>query len=479
MIFMSAVGPALTLCLVFISLRLIHRFFKVKTVLPVLRLKDGLDRLSGNRRRLAAFGALFCLTWFSSQLGVKLWSPDMLMVFSYEEAARGQNPNVTRFNESGILSESILEKVVQRGDLELTAEELSGLLTISTPLDAEKLDAEQESSLKISTEYWIHCSERVALYHTQPKTVLNLLADVYWEDFVRNYAENDRVLDLSFDELEWMEYLDVKDYLEMQAYKLKNYLPTYSSQSSSFRAADGGETFASLSQKIENFVEIELERYEAFVLENGLSLDRNTYRARMQFANRLLDTERMKDMAAHDVRLEAIDMYNAYMTRFVLIPTYDTNREFYMSKTKVGVDYFADEAKDHLESATKLLKEMEHNTYAQSQVVQGRPSSAARTQADQRIEELKAELTSLSAQCRELCGAYVQEKRDGYIQVCFGMPPVLKEAVCALMMTALFAVPLGGLYILEPFYREYLNSRPSNTRGKKGRSKQGQEDAAT
>ena len=230
MIFMSAVGPALTLCLVFISLRLIHRFFKVKTVLPVLRLKDGLDRLSGNRRRLAAFGALFCLTWFSSQLGVKLWSPDMLMVFSYEEAARGQNPNVTRFNESGILSESILEKVVQRGDLELTAEELSGLLTISTPLDAEKLDAEQESSLKISTEYWIHCSERVALYHTQPKTVLNLLADVYWEDFVRNYAENDRVLDLSFDELEGMEYLDVKDYLEMQAYKLKNYLPAYLQQ---------------------------------------------------------------------------------------------------------------------------------------------------------------------------------------------------------------------------------------------------------
>ena len=460
MIFMSAVGPALTLCLVFISLRLIHRFFKVKTVLPVLRLKDGLDRLSGNRRRLAAFGALFCLTWFSSQLGVKLWSPDMLMVFSYEEAARGQNPNVTRFNESGILSESILEKVVQRGDLELTAEELSGLLTISTPLDAEKLDAEQESSLKISTEYWIHCSERVALYHTQPKTVLNLLADVYWEDFVRNYAENDRVLDLSFDELEGMEYLDVKDFLEMQAYKLKNYLPTYSSQSSSFRAADGGETFASLSRKIDNFVEIELERYKAFVLENGLSLNRGTYQARMQFANRLLDTERMKDMAAHDVRIEAIDMYNAYMTRFVLIPTYDVDREFYMSKTKVGVDYFADEAKEHLESAAGLLEEMEHNAYASAQVGGGRGSSEVRAQADRRVQELKEELNGLSAQCRELCAAYVRERRDGYIQVGFSQVPVLREAAGALVMTALFAAPLGGLYILEPFYREYLDSRP-------------------
>ncbi len=460
MIFVSMVGLVLTLCLAFVYLRLACRFFKVKAALPALKLKDGLGRLAGTRVRLAALGTLFFLAWFVSQLSVKLWAPDMLLVFNYEEAARGQNPNVTRFNESGILSESILEQVIQRGALELTAQELAGLLAISTPLDAEKLDGEQESSLKISTEYWIHCSERAALYHIQPRTVLSLLADVYWEDFVRSYGENDSVLDLSFDELEGMEYLDVKDFLEMQAYKLKNYLPTYSSQSSSFRAADGGETFASLSRKIDNFVEIELERYKAFVLENGLSLNRGTYQARMQFANRLLDTERMKDMAAHDVRIEAIDMYNAYMTRFVLIPTYDVDREFYMSKTKVGVDYFADEAKEHLESAAGLLEEMEHNAYASAQVGGGRGSSEVRAQADRRVQELKEELNGLSAQCRELCAAYVRERRDGYIQVGFSQVPVLREAAGALVMTALFAAPLGGLYILEPFYREYLDSRP-------------------
>ncbi len=479
MIFASAVGLVLTLCMVAAYLWLIRRLFQVKAALPVLKLKDGLGRLKGTRTRLAVFGALFFLAWFGSQFSVKVWSPDMLMVFNYEEAARGQNPNVTRFNESGILAEPILEEVIQRGDLELTTEELAGLLTISTPLDAEKLDAEQESSLKISTEYWIHCSERAALYHTQPKTVLNLLADAYWEDFVRNYAENDSVLDLSFDELEGMEYLDAKDYLEMQAYKLKNYLPAYSSQSSSFRAADGGETFASLSKKIDNFVEIELERYGAFVLENGLSLDRNTYQARMQFANRLLDTERMKDMAAHDVRIEAIDMYNAYMTRFVLIPTYDEDREFYMSKTKVGVDYFADEAKEHLESATELLEEMEHNSYASAQVGAGRRASSARAQADRRIEELKTELEGLSDQCRELCAAYVREKRDGYIQVCFRTSSALKTAASALAMTVLFAAPVGGLYILKPFYQECINSRPPRGRGKKGRAAENRGEAAS
>ena len=81
------------------------------------------------------------------------------------------------------------------------------------------------------------------MYGTTPKAVLNFLADVYWEDFTNNYAENDKVLDLSFDGLEGMEYLDVKDYLQMQAYKLKNYLPGYSSESSSFRAEGSEETF--------------------------------------------------------------------------------------------------------------------------------------------------------------------------------------------------------------------------------------------
>ena len=54
------------------------------------------------------------------------------------------------------------------------------------------------------------------------------------------------------------------------------------------------------------------------------------------------------------MRIEAIDMYDAFMTRFVLIPTYDTEQEFYMSRTKVGVDYFAEEAKELLEEATEL-----------------------------------------------------------------------------------------------------------------------------
>ena len=454
MILLSMVKPVLMLCMLLLYISLGWRFLRAKSKLQISGLKNGVGSLAKKKRQLALFGALFFLLYFIGRLLTELWTPGMLMIFNYEEAARGQNPNATRFNESNILSEHILEKVIQRGNLKMSPEQLSDYLSISTPLDSEKLDVSQESDLKISTEYWIHCSERVSLHHTKPQTVLNFLADVYREDFTLNYAENDSVLDLSFEDLEGMEYLDVKDYLQMQATKVRDYLPGYSSESSSFRAEKDQETFSSLYQKIENYINIELERYGAFILEKGLSTNKDTYQSRMQYANHLLENTRLKEMAAHDVRIEAIDIYDAFMTRFVLIPTYDVEQEFYMSRTKVGVDYFAEEATEFLAEATKLVEEMEHNTYASAQVGKSQAPSNAYEEADRQIDSLKDELLNLAEQSRALCDTYIAEKRDGYIQVCFSSPSASGIAVDALLLTLLFVIVLGGNMLLEPFCQD-------------------------
>ena len=156
MILVSAIVPVLTFCLVLLYIILTLRFFRIKSKLPVLGLRGIPGGLNGKRRRLALWGVLLFLACFAGRIATESWSPDMLMVFNYEEAARGQNPNATRFNESNILSTRILEKVIERGALSMSVDQLSDFLTISTPLDAEKLDISKESDLKISTEYWIH-----------------------------------------------------------------------------------------------------------------------------------------------------------------------------------------------------------------------------------------------------------------------------------------------------------------------------------
>ena len=480
MVLLSVIEPVLILCTLCLYIILIWRIFKVKSKLQISELKNGLGKLP-KKRKIAIAGLAFFLICFAGRLLTELWSPSMLMAFNYEEASKGQNPNGTRFNESDILSDEILKKVIERGDLKISVEKLSDLLTLSTPLDSQKLDVSKESDMKISTEYWIQCSPRVSMYRTNPQTVLNFLVDVYRENFTLNYAENDSVLDLSFDGLEGMEYLDVKDYLQMQATKLKDYLPGNSNESSSYREEGSEETFASLYEKIQNFIDVELERYGAFVLENGLSSNRDTYQSRMQYANHILETSRKKDMAAHDVRIEAIDSYNAYMTRFVLIPTYDEEQEFYMSRTKVGEDYFADEATEFLESATETVEKMERNTYASAQIGKNNPTAQIHKQANEQIESLKAELLNLADQSRELCDTYIEEKRDGYMQVSFTSPSVPGIAIRCLLRTLLFVAAIGGLALLNPFYRERGQSRTGGLKAvmkeKKRKNKKTEEGA--
>ena len=121
-------------------------------------------------------------------------------------------------------------------------------------------------------------------------------------------------------------------------------------------------------------------------------------------------------MAAYNVRLEAIDLYDSQMARIVLVPTSDQSEEFYMSRTKIGVDYFADEADVALQTATDLQVEMDNNTYARNQLAASAAGANAYETVEVMLNEMKAQLTSLSEQALRLTDTYIKERRDGYLQ---------------------------------------------------------------
>ena len=154
-------------------------------------------------------------------------------------------------------------------------------------------------------------------------------------------------------------------------------------------------------------------------------------------------------MAAYDVRLEAIDIYDEQMARVVLVPTTDEALEFYMSRTQIGVDYFADEAEEALGTATSLQEEMDHNSYARDKVSASEADASVYEQADSMIEALKTELLTLSEQARELSNSYIQEKRQGYLEIGFADSSMISrtDMKSGVIFTMLFAV-ICSLYLV-------------------------------
>ena len=121
-----------------------------------------------------------------------------------------------------------------------------------------------------------------------------------------------------------------------------------------------------------------------------------------------------------------------------------------MSRTKIGADYFAEEADTASRNASNIQEEMSHNEYAKQMVSTSASGAAQKNKADQMISELEEELAGLSEQAIEITNAYLEQKRDGYIDISIDSGSIIRrmDIVSGLIYTVGFGVMLSALTLL-------------------------------
>lgn len=422
-------------------------------------IKQGREALTKKKRLIAVCTLLFFVVYCGSQYLRSDLLPTLTLKYNFQEAAEGKTPNQTRFNISEIFSEEILHETIDRGNFPITVDELRAELSLESEFDETEVDVENISNLNIATEYEFVCSPLLAAKGVDPREFLNLFSDVYYEFFLNNHTENNSILNLEFDDMEGLDYIDLNEYFQVKAQKLYDCIAGYGNEDSNFQSETNGETFASLAKKINNFISIDLERYHSYVLGNGLSSDAGAYQTRMDYQNRLQDVDYDKKMATYDVRLETIQMYDEQMARIVLVPTTDEEEEFYMSRTKIGADYFADEADSALETASSIQEDIMHNEYSKHQVSQSSATDVQYEKANQMIEELKQELMDLSEQSKKLSDEYLDDKRDGYIALNLEDKTVWRklDVIAGAMYTVIFAAAMISCIVVVYGKKEKLS----------------------
>lgn len=457
-LFVAATKIVLLILIVVLAIFTLIRYYigAKKTLAEVV--KQGWKVLTKKKRLVSACSLLFLVIYCGSQYLRSDLLPALTLKYNFQEAAEGETPNKTRLNVSEAFSEEILQETINRGNFPITVDELREELSLESEFDETEIDVEDISNINIATEYELICSPFLAMKGVNPRDFLNLFSDVYYEFFIDTHTENNSILNLDFDDAEGFDYIDLNEYFRVKAEKLYECISGYGNEDSNFRSKTNGETFVSLAEKINNFINIDLERYYSYVLGNGLSNDASAYQTRMDYQNRLQGVEYDKQMATYDVRLETIQMYDEQMARIVLVPTTDEEEEFYMSRTKIGADYFADEADSALETASSIQEDIMHNKYSKQQVSKSDASDAQYEKADQMIEELKKELLDLSEQSQKLSNEYLSDKRDGYIVLNLDNKTFWKklDLLAGCMYTVLFAVVLS-CYIVVVYGKKKIN----------------------
>ena len=347
----------------------------------------------------------------------------MLVALNYEEATRGLYPNNTRFNISLIKSEDVLDRAIAKAGLEgqITALDMADHITaLASNVNGMQLPS-GTTSYKIATTYTITYEKNDELGpRISAKDMLGLIVEAYKDVFYEDYTYVEVGIAPDWSECEEQEYMEIGSFFEKECRMLRRFLNTNANENGTFRSARTGETFTSLRQKVDNFITIDLEKYDSYVLQSGLSKNRERYISKLEYENFLKNIDYQKFMAEYQNRLHTIDIYDSALTAVVLIPTLDTQNNFYMSRTKVAIDYQATAAESANSNGNDTLAVIQKNEYAIRQMrSQTANSSSSLATAQSMIQDMKQKLETLIETTKILNKEYVRYKTKNYLTISF------------------------------------------------------------
>lgn len=361
--------------------------------------------------------------------------------YNYIEASKGLTPNKTKLDVQEILDSQVLETAIETGGFHtLTSDGLKDTLSI------ENVKAKESIALDnyyLSTEYRIIYKADADSSKYEGTDILQAVSQSYYDFFVNKYSRKINILTEEFKEAEGLDYLDAYTYYNTKISNICDYMAMCEKENSGFTSQITKESFRSLKEKAQNYRSVALERYRAYVLEKGLSKDREQYIAKLDYNNKITNINYMKNLAAYKVRLAAIDKYERDVVRSVLVPTRDSDGQYYQSRTKLGTDYFAKEASDYLEYATDKQLQIEKNNYNIAQLGQSTATQEDYRKADSMLADLSKEIEMLSAQAVQTVEDYDRQVSKNYIN--FSFPEPQEQRRQAVKKAAVYTAAFFGI----------------------------------
>ena len=350
-------------------------------------------------RRLFVVGVVCTLMFMCVLTTVKSFSATTTMSLNYEESVTGKTPNGARFSESEFLTQEYLEAILQATGLQddLTTSELADCISIS-PTNSKLVT--EEDDYYISSSYHIDLKLPWPLWgKITAQDLLDQICRVYLKRFTADYRINATSLDISFDYSD-MDYEEIGSYFQMMIGRINNYLTVRNDQAGSYLSTSG-QSYNAIKKQVQNLQSYTLSEYQSYIWENGVAKNNARCIDDLNELNRTLRWSEMSDSQKSDIFMTILDNYNNKMVSSVLIPTYDNDGSFYMSRTKVGIDDLALRANELLTSAVDAQKTITTNHSKITALEQ--PTGARELQvAQSMVDTITRQLTGIVSATREL-----------------------------------------------------------------------------
>lgn len=339
---------------------------------------------------------------------------EVIMTLNYENSSAGLNPDNSKFNLRFFKSEEVLRVALDRAGVSqhITTNELASFISMKG-VSSKAIDVNSDTKYIDSTyKIKLVLPEK---YHglVSAKKLLDEVCKAYKEWFVSSYVVDSKALVLNTDNLEDVEYSTISSYFDMMVIRGKNYLDEKEQVSTAFIGSDG-TTWKSLRQELSNLTEYDIQTFNQYIWENGIAKNKGWAVTILEHKTEDLKSDYDLYLANVEKYALVVDEYRNEMTSSVLIPTYDENEQFYMSRTKTGIDDISKSMDTTLEEATIVKEKIDINI---DKIVKLENSTITTTdKADIMLMNIQNKIISIFERIKVLDEEYVSQKTADYVR---------------------------------------------------------------
>ena len=306
---------------------------------------------------------------------------------NYKNANDGLNPNGSRFNIFDIKSKPVLKRTIEFAGVK-NSYSINDLGKDITILQANA------NSKNIPTTYMIQYTKPLNIHEISSEQMAKFLIKAYKEYFKERYSTNMQIISYDITNYSNTEYLSIIKDLELKTTNISNYIN-----------------------------------------ENGLAKDETSLKNVLEYKNQLLDMDYQTNLVGYKTRKDGISFYDSAMSSVVLIPSKDENNDYYMSKTKIGIDYLAKDANNYLNESEWFQSEIRKNNDILSKLGTNNFSDTHK-KANEMIKNIQTELKAISKSAIKMDREYIDYKNKNYVTTTIQTNTLSKKVIAFLFFSS-------------------------------------------
>ena len=433
----------------------------------VEKLKSVVKNLQPRHKRFALYTIIVSIAVIGFLCATSRNTIYTTVSLSFSEISKGCNPDGSPFDIYEVLSEPVLNNACRKLDNKVDSETLRKHISVTGITTDGSFSAIRQNVFDGNDTYSYFPSRYTLSYsvvsdaikaegkaasvkailgqYAMPSKdeILSAVADSYKEYYEKKYVTTNDMFNVDWEKTRSLDYFNRVDEIDNILTRINRYLEKRYDEDVKF-VSKSGAGFGDLSVDASRIMNTDVEEYKAFIIQNGVTSDKDKLLKQLRFVSQKNYEQMQRSRGEYEIMSYGISIYDPLVTKVVFVPSLDSENDFYMNRTKIGIDYLTENANSAKLLGDEAESEAQYYDYLINQFNKFENSDELKMkEADDKCENIIAKIDEFLEKVADVNDEYIKDTSYETIsitEITSGQGIISSATVGIKMMVIWFAI---------------------------------------